>query len=1147
MINPQNSLSKTATILPEGSSAMIASALLLMVSLTHPAFAAEPTLARLSFWVAAQQQQDFAHVYEAEIVPFFAERGLTIAAKPTRTVVEGIFSRLWIAEDAAVVSTMIETLAKDPAWLNLLHRLESSFASTATDSTLRYRFGHYSTPAGPGTVSEAGPGMRHGAWRNFDAEDGLARSAFAVSQDRQGRIWFGAGEAVVYDGAQFRRYSTDDGLVSNTVRAIHQDRIGNFWFVTAEGISRYDGQRFATYTVEDGLTDNNVNSILEDRHGHLWFTTGDFWSRQGRGVSRYDGESFDNFTSADGLGADLVWAAAEDRHGHIWFATEAGMSRYDGENFKTFTAADGLASLSYYSVLEASDGHLWFGSGAQGVSRYDGENFISLAQLNTEGTLPPHPVRAIVEDRQGNLWFGLDGGGISRYDGKKIKSYGTSDGLGATEVQAMIESREGHLWITSWAGGISRYDGLILTDFADDDVMGQGGVKSLWQNGHSDLWLGGLAGRVVRYNGEIFEMVIDLKSAVWVILQDRQGYMWFATFGNGLTRYDGEHFKTFTTKDGLSGNRLLSLYEDRDGGLWIGTYGSGLMRYDGKEFVSFTTRDGLLSDSVFSIYQDAAGLMWFGTGNGLNCYDGEHFSTFNEFADLSHQIADIKQDPEGRMWFAIWGADPNVVYLDGPDFATMTAVDALKKTSVHQLLRDSKGHWWFADFGGGVHHFDGTVLASLKRRDGLTDDAIQRVLEDRHGNFWFASSGGINRYRPSEQPPTIRILAITADRLYESPRQISISTTQDLIRFQFKGGSLTTAPDKFIYRYQLKGHDPTPLTTQATEVLYKDLPVGDYTFAVSAVDRDLNYSEQPAQVAVIVHWPYRLIALWSGLALALCGLLVVSTAAIRRHRAFLHEQQVRLQTQQALNRELEEELQTAHNLQMGLMPTESPHIRGFDISGRCIPANHVGGDFFQYFPISENRLAISLADVTGHAMEAAVPVMMFSGILDTQIEAGNSLAGLFAKLNRSLHRNLDKRTFVCFTMGELDIDTRKFRLANGGCPYPYHYKKASGEIVELQIDGYPLGVRAEGDYAIIETQLEPGDYIVFCSDGIIEAENKEEEIFGFELTAATIGNGCKKNLTAPQLLDYLIVEVKAFTGATPQGDDQTVVVLQVEA
>ena len=253
-----------------------------------------------------------------------------------------------------------------------------------------------------------------------------------------------------------------------------------------------------------------------------------------------------------------------------------------------------------------------------------------------------------------------------------------------------------------------------------------------------------------------------------------------------------------------------------------------------------------------------------------------------------------------------------------------------------------------------------------------------------------------------------------------------------------------------------------------------------------------------------------------------------------------------LEQERKLREEAERELQTAHDMQMGLMPKDSPNIQGFDISGRCLPANHVGGDFFQYFPISDNRLAISLADVTGHAMEAAVPVMMFSGVLESEIKHGENLVDLFSSLNQTLHKTLDKRTFVCFAMGELDTETKKFRLSNGGCPYPYHFTAANGEVSELQVDAYPLGVRAETDYPAIETQLETGDRIVFCSAGIIEAENAGGEIFGFERTALKIKEACSQDLSAPQLLDYLINEVKTFTGDTPQGDDQTVVVLAVE-
>ena len=180
-------------------------------------------------------------------------------------------------------------------------------------------------------------------------------------------------------------------------------------------------------------------------------------------------------------------------------------------------------------------------------------------------------------------------------------------------------------------------------------------------------------------------------------------------------------------------------------------------------------------------------------------------------------------------------------------------------------------------------------------------------------------------------------------------------------------------------------------------------------------------------------------------------------------------------------------------------------------------------------------------------MKAAVPVMMFSGILKSQMELGDAIEPLFARLNRTLHQALDSRTFICFTMAEFNPESRALRMSNCGCPYPYHYKAATSEIVELQVDAYPLGIRADATYETIETRLAPEDRVVFCSDGIIEAENAAGEIFTFERTAEAIRTACREGLSAEALLERIIGEVKAFTEDKPQGDDQTVVVLHVEA
>ncbi len=243
---------------------------------------------------------------------------------------------------------------------------------------------------------------------------------------------------------------------------------------------------------------------------------------------------------------------------------------------------------------------------------------------------------------------------------------------------------------------------------------------------------------------------------------------------------------------------------------------------------------------------------------------------------------------------------------------------------------------------------------------------------------------------------------------------------------------------------------------------------------------------------------------------------------------------------------LEAELEKAHDLQQRLMPTAGPQIAGFALAGRCQPATHVSGDFFQYFPLGERRLALCLADVTGHAMDAAIPMVQFSGILQTEMQYGHDLARLYGQLNRTLHRNLDNRTYVCFAMAELDPSNRSVRLANAGCPFPFHYQAKTGKVIEHEVVAYPLGARAQTDFPVVEVQLAPGDRLVLCSDGIIEAANAEEDLFGFEQTAATIQEGCQQGLDAERLLERLLERVRAFSGTVDQEDDQTIVVLQVD-
>ena len=189
-------------------------------------------------------------------------------------------------------------------------------------------------------------------------------------------------------------------------------------------------------------------------------------------------------------------------------------------------------------------------------------------------------------------------------------------------------------------------------------------------------------------------------------------------------------------------------------------------------------------------------------------------------------------------------------------FVSFTTEDGLAHNYVSSIFEDREGHLWFGTFGGGVSRYDGRVFQNLLKRHGLTNDAVQDIFQDRNGDIWIATEGGVTRYRPHHTPPHIHLTDVVADRRYGPVGEIRVSTSQEFIAFEFQGRSLYTCWDQMVYVVQLEGYDEDWRPVREGRVEYTDLPRGEYLFQVKAVDRDLNYSEEPAAVRVTVHPPY---------------------------------------------------------------------------------------------------------------------------------------------------------------------------------------------------------------------------------------------------------------------------------------------------
>ena len=1101
-----------------------------------PGDVAPLTLVRLSFWVPSGQMEAFEQVYDARMVPLLQKRDAVESSARGRSVAEGVFSRLYAVETPSARFRLQRSMNREPDLLAVLDELEK----VAVVDTLRYRVDLFRGQAIPGKMVKAGSGTRNGAWHSLRVTDGLpVGSIYDIVQEAKGQIWFAStGDGVVrYDGDRFARFGEKDVLAGKGAYDIFQDRDGNLWVGTDGGVSRFDDMDITTYSVADGLIDNVIHEVYQDRDGQMWFGSNN------SGVTRFDGEIFVNYSVESGLPLGGARSMLQDRDGTMWFAGNNTASRFDGEQFESFVFSSSGIEFERSDIYQDRAGALWFCTGQEGINRFaDGvwTNFTIPGMSKQEFT-------SAIEDANGHMWFGNWGGGIARFDGKGWTIITAANGLVGEMALCVMEDRDGHYWWGFLGGGVTRYDGFAMTHFgpwngfpnsfffdvladrrgniwyanfhgfgrveADSSVVLRGGHKgwrtdSLYEDRDGDIWFGMWNGMWRYADGQLISYPDSLLPAlVFHMLEDKKGRMWFAApwKRNGVWRYDGEDAVAavqFDMEDGLAGNRVHSLAEDHKGRIWIST-DAGISLYDDGDFTTLQKEDGLAANQLYrAVFTDAEGRVWIGGSDyGVWRFDGERFELFSDEVGL----------PSG------W---------------------------IQEIMQDHRGHLWFSSYGAGISHYDGLVFQNISASDGLVTNAVQAADEDSQGNIWIAADGALTRYRPGSMPPGIRIVELISDRPHGVVSSLTLPSSQDFLRIEFRGHSLSTPAERLAYVYRLGPMEAEWQVTRESQVSYGDLPVGEYLFEVKAVDRDLNYSEA-AQVRIVVEPDYGQFALWGSLGLALMGLIFASGVAVRRRRALLHEQQARLEVQEALNRELEEELQTARQLQMSLMPTESPQIAGLDIAGRCETVNHVGGDFYQYFE-NDGKLSVCLADVTGHAMEAAVPVMMFSGVLKSQMEMGESVETLFSRLNRTLHDSLDSRTFVCFTMAEVDVETRSLRLANGGCPYPYHYRAETGEVLELEVDAYPLGVRPSATYATVETTLSVGDYLIFCSDGLIEAADADEEIFGFEQLALAILSSCVEGLSAGDLIDRLIAKVQAFAGEVPPGDDMTVVVLKVE-
>jgi len=238
---------------------------------------------------------------------------------------------------------------------------------------------------------------------------------------------------------------------------------------------------------------------------------------------------------------------------------------------------------------------------------------------------------------------------------------------------------------------------------------------------------------------------------------------------------------------------------------------------------------------------------------------------------------------------------------------------------------------------------------------------------------------------------------------------------------------------------------------------------------------------------------------------------------------------------------MKEQVRLAYQIQKDLLPDSQPDIKGYDIAARSIPAQMVGGDYYDFIEIEDDRMAICLGDVSGKGLPASLLMANLQATLRGQTIVGSPVHESVLRSNKLLYRSTDPEKFATLFYGVLDVGSHQLSYCNAGHEIPFVLSN-KGAPALLETGGMALGVMDEFPYERDEISINVGDLLIIYSDGIPDATNEFDHPFGEKQLVALAHN--LRGKPAMGILDGIIEAVQEHEGGTEQLDDLTLVVVK---
>ncbi len=684
----------------------------------------------------------------------------------------------------------------------------------------------------------------------------------------------------------YRNYTTSDGLASNNVYSVMQDREGFIWFATDNGVSRFDGTHFKNYTLADGLTDNDVLKIAEDAEGRLWFLT-----FNGK-LSFYQNDKIYNSTNCELLRkikfTDFITCFYQDSKKNIWICSidysiamisasgevkiykniakimymweDKGQIIFSSTKSIYFFNANHFTHITLPTAwacgLFISKDSLLMLKASGGFETY--KIYGKLRPVNTPLKLKSEIIRNIYDDNKKNIWLSTLSGAIEFRNGIISPDY-EYDYLKNYSITSVFRDHDNNLWFSSFAKGVFIIPSTAIYLFNEKSGLVENDISAVAFINDSTLLLGSNNGSIQILNPsgveEYGHSLVAPTGRVLKIGNDRHGTIWILT-EKAIYKYRNGKLTKLNFIDQTTWYKTLFI--SHDGTPLIG-WGRGLKKIIDNAVSIIYADTGV--NRVYAIEQLDNNDFLLGTNKGLYHFkDGKMLPDNNGNPLLIHRINALTFDADSTLW--IGTNDYGLLSISHGVVKSYTTSNHMLSNHCNSLFVDSNKIYVATDNGLNVLHKEKNLMKinSYSLANGLVSNRINQVVKMGKNTIILATDKGLVEFDERKLPhssistPYINAIVIN-DTLKPLATNYNFKYSENNIRIDFGAINFNSAGNIY-YRYKLEGIDADWNYTTYTSVKYSYLHPGNYNFIVATQNADGSWNPKTASLGFYIETPW---------------------------------------------------------------------------------------------------------------------------------------------------------------------------------------------------------------------------------------------------------------------------------------------------